>query len=130
MAISVCIYFIHLGEIALVMSREFRGNDKGDKLNFLGGKRLRKQETALEVALRKTKSETGNKLSWITCKKMEKPPLVFYSAPSKYVLFLVEVDNKDKDIDIRCAGLRLAAVAPERLEWVTRSELYSSQFVR
>ena len=109
------------------MSREHRGS-QGDKLNFLGGKRLRKEEGAMDVAVRKTRIETGGKLSKATQNKMCRPPLVFFSSKSKYVLFLCEVDVRDVDLDIDCAGLDAEGV--ERLEWISQSDLYSAHFIR
>ena len=97
-----------------------------DRLNFLGGKRLRRTEEPLQVALKKVDQETGGKLSHQVKENMKKPPLVHFSSSSKYVLYLVEVES-DCDVDIRCAGLRRDGV--KRLEWVSRTDLYSTAFV-
>ena len=115
------------GEIELLLAREWRGgsNDNigGDKLNFLGGKRLKKETTALECAVSKFLSETGGCIPSNTVEDMrEGCPLVCWSSHTKYALFFFEFSHED-DFDISCVGLDNDGV--KRLEWAKRSSIIS-----
>ncbi len=114
-------------DVELLMARE-RRPAKGDRLNFLGGKRRIKAVSALEVAVGKLDSETGRMLAPATLRSMRTDGCVavHWSPPAKYALFLYEFTNKvDQDVDVRCAGVDGA----ERLEWVSREDLESTDFV-
>lgn len=115
-------------KVEVLMAREFR--DRVDNLNFLGGKRVRKAETAIEVALRKVNMESGGKLSREALEGMKRAPLVHWSGKSsKYALFLFEVTLwRDCEVDVLAAGLRGEGV--KRLEWVSCQELQSASFIR
>ena len=86
------------GFVEVLMARELRDRDAqrdergGDKLNFLGGKRLGVSESAISVAVRKIDLETGGKLSRSTIAKM-KPGFSFvhWNFESKFVLYLFEL---------------------------------------
>jgi hypothetical protein len=73
--------------LQVLMAREYR--HESDLLNFLGGKRLRKAESAIEVALKKVYMESGRQLSRNALEGMKHAPLVHWSGiSSKYALFL------------------------------------------
>jgi hypothetical protein len=110
------------------MAREYR--HESDLLNFLGGKRLRKSESAIEVALKKVNMESGRQLSRDALEGMKHAPLVHWSgrSASKYALFLYEVTSwRDCEVDVLAAGLRQEGV--KRLEWVSCQELKSTSFM-
>jgi len=114
-------------EVFICMARECKKNGtkrKTEKLDFPGGKRIRYQETALNVALRKVNEETGGHLKKFgTLEKMKYPPMVYWSQ-SLYALFLFELDDpRDFDLDIRCANDDI------KLEWVPRDKISSSDFL-
>ncbi|CAB4009645.1 ---NA--- [Paramuricea clavata] len=114
--------------LQVLMAREYR--DGSDLLNFLGGKRLRKAESAIEVALRKVDMESGRQLSRNAFEGMKHAPLVHWSgrSASKYALFLYEVTSwRDCKVDVQAAGLRGDGV--KRLEWVCCKNLKSSSFI-
>ncbi|CAB3981540.1 ---NA--- [Paramuricea clavata] len=101
--------------LQVLMAREYR--HESDLLNFLGGKRLRKSESAIEVALKKVNMESGRQLS--------RDCLVSGRSASKYALFLYEVTSwRDCEVDVLAAGLRQEGV--KRLEWVSCQELKST----
>lgn len=109
----------------VLMAREDRR--EGDRLNFLGGKRLEQKETASEVARRVLDWETGGKLQRKTLAALESPFLVHYGAESKYVLFFLEVkDPVDYDVPALSAGIEGA----KQLEWVDIEQLASNLFRR
>ena len=115
-------------DVQVLMAREYR--DGGDLLNFLGGKRLRKTESAIEVALKKVNMESGRKLSRDALEGMKHAPLVHWSGReySKYALFLYEVTSwRDCEIDVLAAGLRDEGV--KRLEWVSCKNLKTPSFI-
>ncbi|KAL3908274.1 MAG: hypothetical protein SGILL_008544 [Bacillariaceae sp.] len=119
------------GEIEILLTREYRNPNQdrgGDKLNFLGGKRLKRETDALSCAVDKIDQESAGMLGRATLVHMrEGCPIVCWSSDSKYVLFVYElVGVDDCEIDIRCAGLSGA----KRLEWATRRELMSSLWRR
>ena len=114
--------------LQVLMAREYR--DGSDSLNFLGGKRLRKAESAIEVALRKVDMESGRQLSRDALECMKHAPLVHWSgrSASKYALFLYEVTSwRDCEVDVLAAGLRDEGV--KRLEWVSCKNLKSTSFM-
>ena len=125
--------FIYIpDQVELLMVRELRHNNR-DKLNFLGGKRRRREEEPLAVAIRTVEYETGGNLSQRVKSSMKKPPLVHFSPSSKYALYLVEVDDDCDicDIDIKCDSLKTPpGVELQRLQWVSRSDLYNENFIR
>ncbi|XP_028399305.1 uncharacterized protein LOC114522755 isoform X2 [Dendronephthya gigantea] len=113
--------------LQVLMAREYRhGNDC---LNFLGGKRLRKAESAIEVALKKVDMECGRQLSHEALEGMKGAPLVHWSGrSSKYALFLYEVTLwRDCEVHVLAAGLRDDGV--KRLEWVSCKDLKSTPFI-
>ena len=114
--------------LQVLMAREYR--DGGDRLNFLGGKRLRKAESAIDVALKKVNMESGRQLSRDALEGMKHPPLVHWSGrSSKYALFLYEVTSwRDCEVDVLAAGLRDEGV--KRLEWVSCQNLKSASFIQ
>ena len=117
------------GGIELLLPRECReateDSSGGDKLNFLGGKRLSKHiSSAPEVALSHLKKETGGCLSNVTLRSMRLGgfPLVLWSAESKYALFIFEITTElDFDVDVKAAGVAGA----RRLEWWSRDQFSS-----
>jgi hypothetical protein len=114
--------------LKVLMAREYR--HESDLLNFLGGKRLRKSESAIEVALKKVNMESGRQLSRDALEGMKHAPLVHWSgrSASKYALFLYEVTSwRDCEVDVLAAGLRQEGV--KRLEWVSCQELKSTSFM-
>jgi 8-oxo-dGTP pyrophosphatase MutT (NUDIX family) len=115
------------GGIEMLLAREYRSPSLergGDRLNFLGGKRLLKDTDALTCAVDKVYNETGGQLSYMR----DGCPLVCWSNQSKYVLFVFElVGGDDREVDVRCAGLGKDGV--KRLEWATRSELLNQRWV-
>ena len=114
--------------LQVLMAREYR--DDGDLLNFLGGKRLRKAESAIEVALKKVNMESGRQLSRDALEGMKHAPLVHWSGrwASKYALFLYEVTSwRDCEVDVLAAGLRDEGV--KRLEWVSCKNLKEPSFI-
>ena len=113
--------------LQILMAREYR--DGGDLLNFLGGKRLRKAESAIDVALKKVNMESGQQLSRSALEGMKRAPLVHWSGrSSKYALFLYEVTSwRDCEVDVLAAGLRHQGV--KRLEWVCCKNLKSPSFI-
>ena len=114
--------------LQVLMAREYR--HESDLLNFLGGKRLRKSESAIEVALKKVNMESGRQLSRDALEGMKHAPLVHWSgrSASKYALFLYEVTSwRDCEVDVLAAGLRQEGV--KRLEWVSCQELKSTSFI-
>ena len=113
--------------VEMLLAREFRVGGPGrtgDKLNFLGGKRRKKEPRPLDCAVDKVYDETAGQLSATTMAHMrEGHPLVCWNSESKYVFFLFElVGEDDCEVDIRCAGIPGA----KRLEWVTREQLLDS----
>lgn len=110
----------------VLMARENR--ERGDLLNFLGGKRLRKADTAIDVAWTKVNAESGCQLSSESLEGMKHAPLVHWSGrSSKYALYIYEVTSwRDKEVDVLAAGLRKEGV--KRLEWVSCESLNSSFF--
>ncbi|KAJ1482866.1 hypothetical protein T484DRAFT_1896997 [Baffinella frigidus] len=114
--------------VEVLMAREYRerGRSGGDLLNFLGGKRLAKSEDAVSVAIRKINLETGGQLSPATLARMQRGfPLVYWSAESKYVLYLWELKStSDLEVDVSCMGVR----GSKRLEWTSRDDLYKARF--
>jgi hypothetical protein len=120
------------GELEFLLTREYRPTSRdtaGDKLNFLGGKRLKSETEALTCAVDKVHQETSGQLSPATMARMSDGgfSLVYWSSESKYALFLFEiVEESDRGVDERCAGLPGA----KRLEWVTRKELQDSTWIR
>lgn len=122
------------GDIEFLLAREYREPDQnrtgGDRLNFLGGKRLRKETKSINCAVDKVNEETGRKLSLETLEQMRQEcPLVCWDEKSKYVLYLFNlVRSDDKDIDFRCAGLPVAGV--KRLEWIKRDNLLDEYWVK
>jgi hypothetical protein len=119
------------GQIEMLLAREYRplSEDRaGDKLNFLGGKRLKKETDPLGCAVEKVNQETAGQLSPATVAHMRDGcPLVCWNSDSKYVFFLFElVGENDCEVHIRCAGVAGA----KRLEWATRQELMSIQWVQ
>lgn len=118
-------------ELEFLLAREYRPKSRdtgGDKLNFLGGKRLKKETEALTCAVDKVHQETSGQLSPATIAHMRDGcPLVCWSSESKYALFLFElVGESDRGVDVRCTGLSGA----KRLEWLTRKELLDSAWTR
>ena len=114
--------------VDVLLAREWRG-DKGDRLNFLGGKRRVKATTATEVAVAKLYAETGGQLLPATMRAVRDHGfhMVHWGARSKYVLFLHELCAEgDMELDVRCAGVTGA----KRLEWVPRAQLRNATFVR
>ena len=113
--------------VQVLMAREYR--DSGDFLNFLGGKRLRKAESAIEVALKKVNVESGQQLSRDALEGMKHAPLVHWSGrSSKYALFLYEVTSwRDCEVDVLAAGLKGEGV--KRLEWVSCKNLKTPSFI-
>ena len=97
-------------KLEVLMAREYRakGTSGGDLLNFLGGKRQAKSESAVSVAIRKINLETGGQLSPATLARMQSGfPLVYWSAESKYVLYLWELkSSRDMEVDVSCMGVR------------------------
>jgi hypothetical protein len=118
-------------ELEFLLAREYRPKSRdtgGDKLNFLGGKRIKKGTEALTCAVDKVHKETAGQLSPATMAHMRDGcPLVCWSSDSKYALFLFElVGESDRGVHVRCAGLPEA----KRLEWVTRNELLDATWAR
>lgn len=111
------------GELKMLLAREdrVRGQVGGDKLNFLGGKRLKESTDPLTCAVDKVYEETAGQLSPATMERIRGGcPIVCWSSESKYVFFLFElVREEDCDVDIRCSD----QVGALRLEWATRKEL-------
>jgi hypothetical protein len=113
------------------MAREFRCKEgpPGDKLNFLGGKRTRRGQSAVGVAAAKADIESGGVLARETIARLGLPVLVQWCPHSKYALFFAEVTGSaDMQVDVLSSGL--AAVGVKRLEWVPLTDLCSSAFVR
>jgi hypothetical protein len=115
----------------MLLAREFRAGGPGrtgDKLNFLGGKRRKKETRPLDCAVDKVYDETAGQLSAATMAHMrEGCPLVCWNNESKYVFFLFElVGEDDCEVDIRCAGVPGA----KRLEWVTQEQLLDSTWTQ
>jgi hypothetical protein len=116
------------GGVEVLLAREYRAY-KGDRLNFLGGKRRVKAATATQVAVAKLHAESGGQLAGTTLRALRSRgfPMVHWGARSKYVLFLYELtDEGDIELDVRCAGVAGA----KRLEWVPRAQLRRAAFVR
>ena len=116
-------------DVQVLMARENRNGR--DRLNFLDGKRLRKMESAIEVALRKVNMESGQKLSRDALEGMKHAPLVYWSGReySKYALFFYEITSwRDRDIDSQANGLSDEEV--KKLEWVSCKNLKTPSFVR
>ena len=82
----------------MLLVREYRDSSlerAGDKLNFLGGKRLRRETGALKCAVDKVDEETAGQLSRATISHMrEGCPLVCWNRQSKYVFSLVSSSEK------------------------------------
>ena len=119
------------GQLEMLLAREYRPVSRdtgGDKLNFLGGKRLKREVNALTCAVDKATNEMGEQLSPVTTTLMrEGCPLVCWSSDSKYALFLFElVGENDCEVDVRCAGMPNT----KRLEWATRQELLERAWTR
>lgn len=122
------------GHIEMLLAREYRpGGSRdttgGDKLNFLRGKRLKREADALPCAVDKATHEMGGQLSPVTTTHMrEGCPLVCWSSDSKCVLFLFELvgENDCEVLDVRCAGMPNT----KRLEWATRKELLEGAWTR
>jgi hypothetical protein len=119
------------GQLEMLLAREYRSKGRdtgGDNLNFLGGKRLKREVDALTCAVDKATQEMGGQLSPVTTTHMrEGCPLVCWSSDSKYVLFLFElVGENDCEVDVRCAGMPNT----KRLEWATRQELLERSWTR
>jgi hypothetical protein len=122
------------GDVELLFAREYRepsdDNVGGDKLDFLGGKRNARIAIALDVAVDKLDQETARCLSRGAIARMRAKrgcPIVVWSPGSKFALYQHEFTcTDDKDVDIRCAGVRGA----KRLEWVSRAQLRNDVFVR
>jgi hypothetical protein len=117
-------------DIEVLMARECRAPNRdcdGDLLNFLGGKRLHRSSTALKCAVDKVNQETGYQFPPATIASMKDGcPLVSWSSNSKYVLYIFElVDDDDRDIDIRCAGIGGTSI--KRLEWTPIRKLVKSK---
>ena len=117
-------------DIEVLMAREYRAPNRdcdGDLLNFLGGKRLQRSSTALKCAVDKVNQETGYQFPPATIASMKDGcPLVSWSSNSKYVLYIFElVDDDDRDIDIRCAGIGGTSI--KRLEWTPIRKLVKSK---
>ena len=116
--------------VEFLLAREDRAGF-GVRLNFIGGKRLSRGETAAGTAIRKVEVETGGALDSATVRRMTPSErsgfaLVHWSAKSKYALFLYELTSpNDVDVDVRSAGREGA----KRLEWVPRAKLYDPGFV-
>ena len=117
-------------EPEFLLSRELKKHDRSgldDKLCFLGGKRLMSSETALDVAVRRARKETGMLLHDGSKLRERALPLVYWDGQNKYVYFFIEITAElDIDIDWRCAGIDGA----HRLEWVGMSQLLSEPWVR
>lgn len=113
--------------LQVLMAREYRHGR--DLLNFLGGKRLKRDENAMGVALSKVAIESGWQLSRDAMNGMKHAPLVHWSGrSSKYVLFLFEVTSwRDCEVDVLAAGLKNDGV--KRLEWVSCKDLKSRFFI-
>eukprot|EP00966_Prymnesium_polylepis_P197566 4578404-Prymnesium_polylepis.2 len=113
-----------------LLSRELKKDDRSgldDKLCFLGGKRLLRSETALNVAVRRARKETGMLLQDGSKLKECALPLVYWEGENKYVYFFIEITaDLDIDIDWRCAGIEGA----HRLEWVGMTQLLDVSWVR
>jgi len=85
--------------VEVLMARELRDREAareergGDRLNFLGGKRLGVSESAISVAVRKIDLETGGKMSRSTIARMMNTgfPFVHWNVESKFVLYLFEL---------------------------------------
>ena len=123
------------GGVELLLAREYRSHNRdrgGDKLNFLGGKRLKKETDALTCAVDKVCAETGTQLAPVTVARMRDGSscsLMCWSSKSKYVLFFFElVSEDDCEIDVRCAGIESAGV--KRLEWIKRGQLMTASWIR
>jgi len=123
------------GGVELLLAREYRSHNRdrgGDKLNFLGGKRLKKETDALTCAVEKVCAETGTQLAPATVARMRDGSscsLMCWSSKSKYVLFFFElVSEDDCEIDVRCAGIESAGV--KRLEWIKRGQLMTASWIR
>jgi hypothetical protein len=62
------------GQLEMLLAREYRpecrGDPAGDKLNFLGGKRRKREVDALTCAVDRATQETGGQLSHVTTKHM------------------------------------------------------------
>ena len=79
-------------------------------------------ETALDVAVRRARKETGMLLHDGSRLKERALPLVYWDGDNKYVYFFIEIMAElDLDIDWRCAGIEGA----HRLEWVGVAQLGS-----
>jgi len=116
------------GGVDVLLAREYRG-EKGDRLNFLGGKRRVKTATATQVAVAKLNAESGGQLLPATLRNVRDNGfhMVHWGARSKYVVFLHELSSEaDMNLDVRCAGVAGA----KRLEWVPRAQLRNAVFVR
>jgi hypothetical protein len=119
------------GQLEMLLAREYRRvrrDTAGDKLNFWGGKCLKREVDALLCAVDKLTQEMGGQLSPVTTTHMhEGCPLVCWSSDSKYVLSLFEfVGEIDCEVDVRCAGMPNM----KRLEWATRQELLDFTWTR
>ena len=117
-------------KLQVLMARECR--EDGDLLNFPGGKRLRKTESAIEVALKKVNMESGRKLSRDALEGMKHAPLVHWSgrskSASKYALFLYEVTlGPDCKVDVLAARVEDEGV--KKLEWVSCENLKTPSFI-
>lgn len=118
------------GEIELLLAREWReastDSEGGDKLNFLGGKRWKKDITPLTCAIDRFLIETGGRLSSDTIEELQQGcPLACWSKHSKYVLFFFELSH-DVELGVNSTGQsRWSALDQDedvkRVEWVKRS---------
>lgn len=118
----------HDNNIEVLLAREYR--KRNDLLNFLGGKRLRRDTPALKCAIDKVDLETGHQLSEHTINDLRNNgcPLVIWSSASLYALFLYElVDEGERDVDLRALGVQNSSA--KRLEWVSRKDLIDEEFI-
>ncbi|KAL3928446.1 MAG: hypothetical protein SGPRY_002383 [Prymnesium sp.] len=114
-------------EIEFLMAREQK--DQHDKLNFLGGKRKRYSQQALDVAVFRANRETGGLLNESAKLGERVIPLVYWEGDSKYAYFFIELTAlPDLDIDVRCSGSNNPTV--RRLEWKGLSQLRDRMWVR
>jgi hypothetical protein len=129
-AAGVMLFKRSAGNVEVLLAREYRdkGEKRGDKLNWLGGKRPSlASANAAGVAIDKLDQETGGCLLRSTLITMQQNgfPLVLWSAESKYALHIFEVfEDRDLHLDVICAGTPGA----KRLEWVPRELLCVGTF--
>ena len=112
--------------VQVLMAREVRNGR--NLLNFLDGKRLKKEDSAIDAAINQAHVKTGEQLSPEALEGMKHPPLVLWSGDgSKYALFLFEVTSShDRQVDVLAA--RSGHKEVRELEWVSRKDLKKRSF--